>query len=198
LNSNGATEIKKWKIFALGTSGGMWCSSQLATLEVDDPFARFELQRAGCEQGQPAQVLCKVNHLRPFEGTATATLFGLPLNVTAEPVQVTKENQELVFNIKTASDSPVGKHNLYCQLIVPHNGESVVSTAAGVQLQIDAPLPAPIAQPQPTPMPQVVATQPAPMPAAAPPKPLSPLEKLRLAAKQRQEGKANDGGDGTQ
>lgn len=198
LNANGGTEIKKWRIFALGTSGGMWSSSQLATLEVNDPFARFELQRAGCEQGQPAQVLCKVNHLHPFEGTATATLFGLPLNVTAEPVQLTKENQELVFNIKTASDSPVGKHNLYCQLVVPHNGESVVSTAAGVQLQIDAPLPAPVAQPQPAPMPQVAATQPAPMPAAAPPKPLSPLEKLRLAAKQRQEAKDNGGGGGTQ
>jgi len=191
MNANGGAEIKKWRIFALGTAGGMWGSSQLATLEIADPFARFEVQRASCEQGQSAQVLCKINHIHPFEGTATATLLGLPFKVTSEPVQFTKETPEIVFNVKTEKESPVGKHNLYCQLVVPHNGESVVSTAGGTQLQIDAPLPAPVAQPQPAPMPQVAATQPAPMPAAAPPKPLSPLEKLRLAAKQRQEGGGN-------
>lgn len=192
LNANGGVEIKNWKIFALASSGGMWCSSQLATLEINDPFARFEMQRAACEQAQPTQILCKVNHIRPFEGSATATLIGFPLNVAAEPVQFTKETQELVFNVTTAADSPVGKHNLICQLLVPQNGESVVSTAASVQVQIDAPLPAPVAVVTPAPMPQAP-VQPAPMPTAAPPKPLSPLEKLRLAAKQRQE--AQPGGD---
>jgi len=191
MNANGGAEIKKWWLFALGTSGGMWGSSQLATLEINDPFARFELQRAACEQGQSTQVLCKINHIHPFEGTATATLLGLPYKVTSEPVQLTKETQELVFNVKTEKESPVGKHNLYCQLVIPHNGESVVSTAGGTQLQIDAPLPAPVAQPQPAPMPTVAATQPAPKPATAPPKPLSPLEKLRLAAKQWQDGAQN-------
>ncbi|MBD3673353.1 MAG: PPC domain-containing protein [Planctomycetaceae bacterium] len=193
MNANGGVEIKTWRIFALGTSGGMWGASQLAKLEINDPFARFEVQRGSCEQGQSTQILCKINHLHPFEGTATATLLGLPHMVTAEPVQFTKETAELVFNVKTAKESPVGKHNVYCQLVVPHNGESVVSTAGGTQLQIDAPLSVPVAQVQPTPMPQAATPQPAPMPTAAPPKPLSPLEKLRLAAKQRQDKEQSGG-----
>lgn len=188
MNANGGVELKNWRVFVLGTSGGAWCSSQLATLEVNDPFARFEMQRASCEQGQSTQLLCKVNHLRPFEGVATATLLGLPHHVTAEPVQFSKETPEIVFNVTTQTDSQVGNHNLICQLNVTQNGEEVISTAGRVPLQIDAPLPAPVAQTTPAPTPQQPAVQPTPMPSAAPPKPLSPLEKLRLAAKQRQAG----------
>jgi hypothetical protein len=193
INASGNAEIKNWRMFVLGTAGGMWASSQLATLQVADAYARFELQRAACEQGQEALVLCKINHTTPFEGEAKAELVGIPPKVTVEPLTFTKDTTELTFTLKTQADSPIGKHSLFCQITIPQNGESIVSRAGNVELQIDKPLPP---EPnQPPPPPANVAAQPAPTPAqpAEQPKakPLTRLEKLRLSAKQRQEAKQN-------
>ena len=193
INANGGAEIKKWKVYALATSGGMWASSQLANLEVADAFVRFELQRASCEQGQEALVYCKVNHTTPFEGNAKAELLGLPPKVTTTAMEFNKETKELSFTLKTDPASPVGKHGLLCQLTITGNGEPIVSRGGNVQLQIDKPLPPEPNTPAPAPKPMPVANAETPKPEApkaAPPKPLSRLEKLRLAAKKRQEAKA--------
>ncbi|NND98133.1 MAG: peptidase, partial [Pirellulaceae bacterium] len=179
----------------LGSSQGMWSSSQLATLNVADAFARFEMQRPACEQGQEAQVLCKVNHTTPFEGEATAKLLGMPPKITAEPLKLTKDTTELIFNLKTQADSPVGKHKLFCELSIPMNGETIVSRAGNVEFQVDKPLPPPPNQPKPAApkAPEPKAEKPttdqpkAPEPPKA--KPLTRLEKLRLAAEERQKAR---------
>ena len=192
INANGDAEIKSWKIFALGSSQGMWASSQLTTLDVADAYARFELQRPACEQGQETMLLCKINHTTPFEGDAKAEIIGMPPKVTIEPMTFNKDTKELTFKIKTEADSPVGKHGLFCQLSIPQNGDAIISRAGNVELQIDAPLPPTMpaaAPPPPTPAPAAVAeVQPEPAKAPEPPpaKPLTRLEKLRLAAEQRQ------------
>ena len=193
INANGGAQIKNWKVFALGTSGGMWSSSQLADLEIADAFVRFEMQRPACEQGQEAQILCKLNHTTPFEGEATAQLLGIPPKVTATPMKFTKDTKELVFTLKTDPASPVGKHNLICQVTITKNGEPIVSRAGGVQLQIDKPLPPPPDAPKPMPKPKAAEKKPEAKPKPKPkkpPKPLTRLQKLRLAAKKRQEAKA--------
>lgn len=189
INAEGNAELKKWRVFALGSAdvnGPAWVSSQLATLEVAEPFVTFAMERTSCEQGQPAQVYCKLSHVRPFEGTAKAQLLGVPNKVTTTDLEFNKDTQELIFNLQTDPASPVGKHpNLFCLVTVTQNNEPIVSRAGGVELQIEQPLPAAVAKPapQPTPQPTPVAnTQPAP---EKPPKPLSRLEKLRLAAKEQ-------------
>ena len=193
INANGNAEIKEWKFYALGSSQGHWGATQLANLKIADAYARFELQRPACEQGQEAAVLCKVNHTTPFEGEATATLVGLPPKVTAEPLKLTKDTKELTFTLKTQKDSPVGKHNLICQLVIPMSGESVTSRAGTVQFQIDKPLPPPKNAPKPKPP----AAKPAEKPKADAPKkpeppkakPLTRLQKLRKAAEERQKAR---------
>jgi hypothetical protein len=198
ISANGSAQIKQWKIYALGTSGGMWASSQLANLEIADAFVRFEMQRPACEQGQEAQILCKINHNAAFEGEAVAQLLGVPPKVTTTELKLTKDAKELVFTLKTDPASPVGKHNMICQLTITQNGEPIVSRAGSVQFQIDKPLPAPVAKPAPKPQPKaapkaVVVKKPDPPKA----KPLSRLEKLRLAAKQRRDAqKAAESGGG--
>ncbi len=195
INANGGAEIKNWPIFVLGTSQGMWASSQLARLEIADAYVRFELQRAACEQGQEAFVLCKLNHNTPFEGDAKAELIGIPPKVTVEALNFNKETQELTFALKTEGDSPVGKHGLFCQLSIPQNGEVIVSRAGNVELQIDQPLPPPPNQPAPAPTPAPVAAVEAPAAPpqpAPPPKPLTRLEKLRLAAEERQAARSGE------
>ena len=101
-------------------------------------------------------------------------------------MEFNKDTKELVFNIKTDKTSPAGKHtNVFAQITITKDGEPMTSRAATTQLLIAKPLPPPkTAPPKPKPMPMAVAVapKPAPKPMA---KPLTRLEKLRLAAQQR-------------
>ncbi len=205
ITANGGAAIKKWKVFAIGSAnvgGAAWASSQLANLEIVEPYVTFELQRASCEQGQPAEVFCKLTMATPFDGNAKAELLGIPPKVVGGPVEFNKDTKELTFKMTTDPAAPVGKHNLYCQLTITQNGEPIVSRVGAVQLQIDKPLPPEPNKPAPAPAPKPKATavaKPAAKPAPAPPKakPLTRLQKLRLAAKKRQEAKnaAAQGGE---
>ena len=191
INASGNAQVKEWKVFALGSSGGMWASSQLAKLVVAEAYASFQLQRASCEQGEEAEVFCKIAHKTAFDGNAKAELLGLPPGVVTSAMEFNKETAELTFKMTTTDKSPAGKHNLLCRLTITQNGEPIVSRGGGVQLQIDKPLPPEPNQPPP-PKPKVVAKKPdaKPEPEVKKPKPLTRLEKLRLAAKKRQEAKA--------
>ncbi|HUG91214.1 MAG TPA: pre-peptidase C-terminal domain-containing protein [Planctomycetaceae bacterium] len=191
LNANGGAEIKTWQIFVLGSadvSGAAWVSSPLTKLEIAAPYVQFAVQRADVEQGKETDVVCQVTHNTPFEGAAKAQLLGLPHQVTAPELELTKDTKELVFKVTTTGESPPGQHkNIFCQVLVPQNGESVVhARVGGTELRIDKPLPPPT-NPQPMPMP--VAQQPQPTPPME--KRLSRLEKLRLEAMQ----KAASGGE---
>jgi hypothetical protein len=150
------------------------------------------MERASCEQGQPAQIYCKITHNTPFDGNAKIKLVGVPAKVEATEMEFNKESQELTFQLKTTAESPAGQHkNIFCEIVIMHEGEPIVLRSGSTELQIDQPLPVAANQPQPMP-------QPMPQPAAAveqppPEKPLSRLEKLRLAAEQRK--KAESGGE---
>ncbi|MFQ5734593.1 MAG: PPC domain-containing protein, partial [Planctomycetaceae bacterium] len=130
LNASGGAQIKKWRVYALGSSnvnGTAWVSSQLATLEVAAPYVQFTINRAAVEQGQSTEIVCKVQHLHSFEGKATVQLLGLPNKVTAPQMTLTNDVKELVFAVKTDKTSPAGRHrNVFCRVIVPQNGEQVV------------------------------------------------------------------------
>lgn len=188
LNAASNAQIKKWPIYVLGSSevnGAAWVSSQLASLEIADQFVNFEMQRTSCEQGQETQLLCKLTHLAPFEGTAKAQVLGLPNKVTTEVMEFTKDTKELIFKVKTDKTSPAGKHrNVFCQVTILKNNEPVVARAGGTELQIDVPLP-PKPNTKPAPAPKKVVAQKAPEPKKE--KPLSRLEKLRLAAQEARE-----------
>ena len=190
LNANGNAEIKKWKVFVIGSAdvgGAAWVSSQLAPLEIVEPYFQFEIQRADVEQGKEANVLCKVTHTTPFEGAAKVQLLGLPHQVTAPELELTKDTEQLIFKVQTTPESPPGQHkNIFCQVVVPQNGESVVhARVGGTELRIDKPLPMPTT---PEPKPMEVAAKPEPKPEQPAEKPLSRLEKLRLEAKQKAAG----------
>jgi hypothetical protein len=196
LSANGGAQIKKWKVFALGSAnvnGTAWVSSQLATLEIAAPFVTFAMQRTSCEQGQDAQILCQLAHQTPFEGKAKAQLLGLPAGVSTVDLEFTRDTKELIFPVKTASTSPAGKHrNLFCQVTITQNGEPIVSRAGTTELQIDKPLPPPADQPKPKPKPKPEVKKPEVKKPAA--RPLTRLEKLRLEAKRRAEEKAKKDG----
>jgi len=199
ISANGSARIGDWKVYALGSAnvgGTAWVSTPLTKLSIADQYVTVAIQRAACEQGQETQILCKLTQKTEFAGEATFKLLGLPPKVTTTELKFTKESAELIFPIKTDPASPVGKHKLYGQMIIPQNGEQIVSRAGSVQLQIDKPLPEPVAKkpaPKPTKAPPKAVAAKKPDPPKA--KPLSRLEKLRLAAKQRREAQnASEGG----
>jgi hypothetical protein len=183
LNANGAAQLGKWPVYVLAGStvdGGLnWVSSQMAELEIADPFVRFASQRTACDQGQPAQVICNLEQLTPFEGEATVDLLGLPPNTSTTQMRFTKETTQLVFNVVTNDQCPLGQHkSLFCQLNIPLNGVQVLSVTGQTELQINKPPVVAVAPPAAT------TTEPPPV---APPtaKPLTRLEKLRQDAKQQ-------------
>ncbi|MGH7194183.1 MAG: PPC domain-containing protein, partial [Candidatus Saccharimonadales bacterium] len=107
LTANGGAEVKTWKIAVLGEAtvgnGPVLVSSQLASLEVAEPFVGFAFNAAACEQSQETDVVIKVTHNKPFEGEAAVELLGLPFEVATQPVKLTKDVGELVFHVKTTA-----------------------------------------------------------------------------------------------
>ena len=177
LNANQNAQIREWPIYVLANSevaGTAWASSQLATLAVAERFVTFEIARAACEQGQPTQFVCQINHLAPFEGKATAKLLGIPPHCEVPELEFDANTTELIFPLTTKPETPVGKHTgVFCQVTIPYAGELIVATAGRSELQVDQPLPQ-----------NTAAAPPAADATAAPTeKPLSRLEKLRQTAR---------------
>lgn len=179
LNASGDAGAKKWNVCVLGSAdanGAVWVSTQLAEIEVAPSPLGGKIEMAAGERGKPAQVLCKIEQKKPFEGTAKIELLGLPPNTKAEPKKITSADTEVIFDVETSEKSPTGQHkSLFCQVTMMHAGEPVVQTlAAGGVLRIDAPAPGP-AKPD-----AAAAAAPAANPEAKPAKPMSRLEKLRV------------------
>lgn len=185
LNADGNAALGVWPVYCIAQAdagGPAWAASQLATMEVVDPYTVATLARASCEQGQVAQVVCTLEQKAAFEGEAVARLQGLPPETSAEELKFTKDTAELVFQVKTSDKTPVGNHKTpFVEMVVVVAGEPVTMRGGGTELQVAAPTAPP--PPPPSPAPDAAA---APAPVAPPPpeKPLSRLEKLRLQGKQ--------------
>jgi len=156
LSANGAANIKKWKIYAIGSAdagGTVWVSSQLATLEIKNSYVSFALQRAATEQGKPTEIVGKVTINHPFEGKAKVVLLGLPPKVGTQELELTKDMQELVFPITTAKDTKPGTHkNIFCRVFIPEAGEMIVhGRVGGTELRVDKPIPPKKNAPKPKP-----------------------------------------------
>ena len=187
LNADGNAALGVWPVYCIAQAdagGPAWAASQLATIEVVEPYTVATLARASCEQGQAAQVVCTFEQKVPFEGEATARLQGLPPETSAEELKFTKETTELVFQVKTSDKTPVGNHKTpFVDIVVTVAGEPVAIRGGGAEIQVAAPS-APPPPPPPEPAPAADAATPAPPPPPpVPEKPLSRLEKLRLQGK---------------
>jgi hypothetical protein len=181
LTAVGDAEIVKSKIAILGEAtvgdGPVLVSSQLATLDVAEPYLAFAFQSAAVEQGQATELVINVEKKKDFAGPAKVELLGVPNEVTAEPCEITQDATQLVFQVKTTAKSPPGRHKtIICRAVIMAEGEPITHTLGTGELRIDAPLPAPAAP--------AAAAAPAPPVAAAPAAPaekrLTRLEKLRL------------------
>lgn len=146
LNANSKAQVGKWPMYVIGNSkfkGTAWTSSQMAEIEVAEPYATASIARMSIERGESTQLVCKFEQLKAFEGEAKVEILGVPANITVEPAKtITKDTKEIAFAIQTNDKSPIGKHGgLFCRLTITQAGEPVVSTAGRAQLQVNKPKP---------------------------------------------------------
>ena len=121
--------------------GPVRVSSQLARLEVSEPFFKFSFPPVACQQGQETDLAVKVEKQKDFEGKAIVELLGLPNEVTSRPQEFTKDSAEVVFPIKTTGNSPPGLHKtLVCRAVVTIAGEPVTHILGNGELRIQPPL----------------------------------------------------------
>lgn len=191
INANGNAQLKKWPVYAIGSAnvaGTAWVSSQLAHLEVAEPYVGVKLARAAVEVGQETEMIATIEVKREFPGKAKVELLGLPHKVTTTIGEFDKAAKEFIFTVKTDKASPAGAHkNVFAKVTIMDQNEPIIHARLGAtELRIDKPLPPKKnAPPKPKPDPAKVAKK-AP-PKAAPAKRLTRLEKLRLEAKKRRE-----------
>jgi len=183
INANAGAETREWKLAMMAESdagqGQILAATALTPITVAPPYVSTKIEMAAVEQGKPGVVLCTLENLKPFEGSAKVQLYGLPAKTTTVEQEITKETTEIRFPITTADDSPKGQHkNLFCHIEIPEAGTTIPhNTGHGGVLRIDPPPPAPKKTPEPKQeTPQVAEAKPAEA------KPLSRLEKLRQEA----------------
>lgn len=180
LNASANAALRTWKIAVVGSAtvgnGRVQVSSQLADLQVAESYFVFEFERTAVEQGKQTSLVVKVNQLTDFEGKAKVELLGLPNEAKTEPLELTKDTEQLVFNITTTEKTPPGRHrSLLCKAVVEINGEPVIHNLGSGELRVDAPLPKPTATAKAEPKKEA-------KPEEKKEKPLSRLEQLRQAA----------------
>ncbi|MEM8735919.1 MAG: hypothetical protein AAGG44_16945, partial [Planctomycetota bacterium] len=100
--------------------------SEPVDLNITSSPVSGEFETLAGLQGESVEAICKLNVTPEFLGEFTATIEGLPARVTAEPVAVTHQNQQIKLKINIAEDAPLGSFNgIQCRLTGESNGQSV-------------------------------------------------------------------------
>jgi len=149
INANGNAALKPWKIAVLGSAPGgngtAYASTTLCPLTVAPPYIAMKIEMTAVEQGKEANVVGKLEHLKPFDGKAKISLSGLPPGVVSEPAEkeISKDDKEVVFHVKVPANAPAGQHKgLFAVVNVPGEGDTMAhSVGGGGILRIDVPLP---------------------------------------------------------
>lgn len=118
-----------------------YVASQPFQLTVAEPHVEAKIGRTSIERGKTATVVCKLNHLQPFEGKAEATLTRLPRGVElVEPIrEITSRDKEITFTLRATSEALVGNYQgVAMDLTVIENGQKVRQLSGYGLLRIDA------------------------------------------------------------
>ncbi len=130
LSANGGADIKTWKIAMLGHAtvegGPVYVSSQMADLELAPPYLSGKIETLWVNPGKTGKLTLNLKQTKPFEGKATVALAGLPEKVTASPKEITKDDQEVTFDVVVDPACPPGSHkNLFCTVDLKDKGVSI-------------------------------------------------------------------------
>jgi hypothetical protein len=188
LDANASISAATWKFVVMGEAdagnGRVYNASPFCEVTTAPNFLTAPaIPLTAVEQGKETVMVAKIEHLKPFEGEATAEIVGVPDTIPILPAKITKDTKEVSFTVKTDAKSPVGKQgNLFVKVDVPvAGGTTTHRMALGSTLRIDAPRKAPDAPAKPA-APVIAQNKPKEDAKPAAPKVLSRLEQLRQEA----------------
>lgn len=118
-----------------------YVSTKPFKLLVAEPHIDAKFARASIERGKTANLTVKLNHLKPFEGKAKATLARLPRGVQlVEPVrEITSEDKEVTFTLKATDECLTGSYQgMTLEVTVVEDGQAVKQLSGYGTLRIDA------------------------------------------------------------
>jgi hypothetical protein len=121
--------------------GRTYVASQPFRLTVAEPHVDAKLPRTSIERGKTATLVCKLNHLQKFDGTAKATLARLPRGIElVDPLQeITSADKEVRFTIRATTEALVGSYQgIVLDLTVTDNGQSIRQLSGSGILRVDA------------------------------------------------------------
>jgi len=135
LNAGGGAETRAWKIAVLGHAtvdgGPVYVSSQLANLDVVAPFLSGKIETLWLNPGKTGKLTVNLQQAKPFDGKATVRLCGLPEKITTTEKQITKEDQEVAFDLNVDPGCGTGSYkNLFCTVEVRQNDETILHNIA--------------------------------------------------------------------
>lgn len=130
LNAKSDAEARQWKIAVLGSAnvdgGPVYVSSQLAPLEIAEPFVVGTVAAVTISPGQEAKLICKLTQRKPFEGRAHVHIRGLPDQITASDGEISSADKEVVFTLRAdAGLAPASYRNFLCTADIIHNGQII-------------------------------------------------------------------------
>jgi hypothetical protein len=116
-------------------------ASQPFKLNVSEPHVEARIARTSIERGKTGTIVCKLNHLQAFEGSATATLARLPrgIELVETSRSITSQDKEVTFTLKATSEALVGNYQgIVLDLTVTVNGQAVRQLSGSGILRVDA------------------------------------------------------------
>lgn len=125
---------------AISGNGFHFVAAPSIEVEVTDPYLTIELSRAAIEQGTEGKIEATVNHLRPFQGTASATLLRLPTGVDLiAPVAIKPGQRQISFPVRVAGDALVGQtKQISCDVAITDAGQTIHQQSGDGVIRIDA------------------------------------------------------------
>lgn len=143
INAQGNARVGKWRTGLLASAdvnGAVWVASNPYDLDVAAPFVNATIDRAAVTQGDKVTVTVKLDQKTPFEGKAKIELLGLPNEATTDAKEITKDDKEIAFEVKTTDKTPAATHKgLLCRVTIVQNGEPIQHNLGnGGTLRVDA------------------------------------------------------------
>lgn len=118
-----------------------YVSTQPFKLVVAEPHIDAKFARASIERGKTASLTVKLNHLKPFDGKAKATLARLPRGIKlVEPFrEIAPEDKEVTFTLQATDECLTGGYQgMTLDLTVTEDGQAVRQLSGYGTLRIDA------------------------------------------------------------
>lgn len=125
-----------------GAAGGYTLCAPFTTVEVQEPWVRFEIAEIETERGQLAPLTVTPAFSREFPGAFEVHLRGLPNGVETTPQSLTHGMDALEFPLEVAEDARAGRYTPISAVVTIETEDGAVPHVGGSgQLTVHDPLP---------------------------------------------------------